>query len=325
MKKLHPNKRGIEDAAHILNAGGIVAFPTETVYGLGARADNSKAVAKIYEAKGRPHFNPLIAHVASFEEACALIEIPPLLEKLAHAFWPGGLSLVAPQRENTSLSKLATAGLNTLAVRVPNHEIAHALLKKTGVLVAPSANKSGHISPTSAHHVARTLKGRIDAVIEGEISTIGLESTIITENDGDIILLREGGIAREEIEAFIKKPIKYKPSSESQSHPQSPLESPGQLLSHYAPHVPLRMNITHPKGDELFLGFGLIEKCALNLSDKGDLSEAARNLFSYLHILDARALEIGYSIAVAPIPQNGLGAALNDRLKRASAASNWRE
>ena len=293
-------------AAKLLAAGELVAFPTETVYGLGADARNGRAVAAIYAAKGRPSFNPLIVHVADAETARAFVTWTDAAEKLADAFWPGPLTLVLPLKPGHGISELVTAGLDTLAVRVPAHPAARALLRAFGgPVAAPSANPSGRISPTTAAHVLAGLSGRIAAVVDDGPCPVGLESTIVGLT-GTPALLRPGGVAAEEIEAVLGQILA--------GRDEGAISAPGQLASHYAPDARVRLNAKAPRKGELFLGFGAME-CDLNLSPAGDLAEAAANLFGHLHALDAR----GHPIAVAPIPETGLGAAINDRLRRAAA------
>ncbi|MEY8842738.1 L-threonylcarbamoyladenylate synthase [Cribrihabitans sp. XS_ASV171] len=304
--RLAPDAAGIAHAAELLRAGRLVSFPTETVYGLGGDARQGRAVAAIYEAKGRPSFNPLIAHVASAEAARELVEWPETAERLAGAFWPGPLTLVLPLKEGHCVSSLVTAGLETLAVRVPAHPVAHALLEELGgPVAAPSANPSGRISPTTAEHVLAGLSGRIAAVLDAGPCGVGVESTILGLS-GEPRLLRPGGVAGEEIEAVLGHPLLRDESGA--------ITAPGQLASHYAPEASVRLNAGHAEGAELLLGFGPME-CDLNLSEAGDLAEAAATLFAALHALDAR----GRPIAVAPIPERGLGVAINDRLRRAAA------
>lgn len=295
-------------AAEILTAGGLVAFPTETVYGLGADARDDVAVAQIYEAKGRPSFNPLIAHVANRQAAEAYVEFNDTADRLAAVFWPGALTLVLPVRANSGISKLVTAGLNTLAVRVPNHPVGNALLKAANMpIAAPSANPSGRVSPTTAAHVQSGLYGKIDALIDGGACGVGLESTIIS-CVGEATLLRAGGIPVEAIEASLGAPLQLSQDAEK------PV-APGQLESHYAPLGAVRLNADTVEADETLLGFGPVG-AEFSLSPSGDVVEAAANLFDCLHQLDAAGIE---KIAVSPIPQHGLGAAINDRLKRAAA------
>lgn len=292
-------------AASMLAGGECVAFPTETVYGLGADARNGEAVAQIFEAKNRPNFNPLIVHVKNLSAAKEFVQWSDLAERLATAFWPGPLTLVLPLRADHGLSTLVTAGLDTLAVRVPAHPVAQSLLAAfDGPVAAPSANPSGRLSPTSARHVIDTLHGRIAAVVDGGACSVGLESTIVGL-EGDPRLLRAGGLAAETIEEVLGQSL-------GDAGPE--ITAPGQLLSHYAPNAPLRLNAVKAAKGELHLGFGDIAG-TLNLSETGDLREAAANLFEFLHVLN----EQGQPIAVAPVPNQGLGCAINDRLRRAAA------
>ena len=312
---LSHDSAGLSRAAEMLGDGKLVAFPTETVYGLGADARNPDAVARIYSAKNRPRSNPLIVHVATAEEALALVRFDSVAERLAETFWPGPLTLVLPFRENTNLPKSVAAGLPTIAIRVPDHEIAAGLLAEFGhPVVAPSANRSGRISPTSAADVMDELASRIGAVIDGGPTEFGLESTVVrtSPNGPTIELLRPGAVPREAIEHLAGICV-------GQPAPSDRLSSPGLLPSHYAPTVRLRMNVDAPEAGELFLGFG--NTCGRdkdNLSGSGDLEEAASRLFSMLRRLDAEAQSSGKSIAVAPVPSHGIGAAINDRLSRAS-------
>lgn len=312
---LSPDPAGLSHAAELLSDGKLVAFPTETVYGLGADARNSAAVARIYSAKKRPRSNPLIVHVANAEEALRLVRFDPVAERLAETFWPGPLTLVLPFRKNPVLSKSVATGLPTIAIRVPDHKIAAGLLAEFGhPLVAPSANRSGRISPTSSSDVLEELDSRIDAVIDGGPTEFGLESTVVrtSSNGRAIALLRQGAIPRETIERLAEIRV-------GRHSPSGLLLSPGQLKSHYAPSVGLRMNVDAPEAHELFLGFGdTYDRERNNLSRSGDLEEAASRLFSMLRRLDAEAQSSGKSIAVAPIPSHGIGAAINDRLSRAS-------
>ena len=321
----HPDD--ITRAADILCAGGLVAFPTETVYGLGADAQNDAAVGAIFTAKNRPANNPLIVHVKDIGDACAFARFDKVAMDLASAFWPGALSLVLPVRdvgpESGGLSGLVTAGLDTVAIRVPSDKTAQAVLAAFAAargecvgIAAPSANPSGRISPTHAAHVIAGLDGRIDAVIDGGSCTVGLESTILYPRaDGSVEVLRAGGISAEAIAEVIGVMPIIGGSS------VSPILSPGQLAVHYAPKTALAMGVLSPHAGELYLGFGDGESgasAALNLSPSGDLTEAAHNLFDYLHRLDSQALALGKTIAVAPIPNHGLGVGINDRLRRAS-------
>jgi L-threonylcarbamoyladenylate synthase len=300
----------IAAAARCLREGGLVAFATETVYGLGADAGNGEAVARLYAAKGRPAFNPLIAHVADVATAHRLAHFDATAEALAAAFWPGPLTLVLPKRENCGIADLALAGLDTIALRVPAHPFAHALLETFGgAVVAPSANRSGHISPTSAAHVLADLRGRIDMVIDAGPCSVGVESTIMACLD-EPVLLRSGGVAREDIERVLGRGL-----GEPAAHTDVPL-APGMLASHYAPKARLRLEAEAARDGEALLAFGTAPDAALNLSPRGDLVEAAANLFSHLRALDASGAR---TIAVMKVPREGLGEAINDRLKRAAA------
>lgn len=308
---LPPTQEGLSRAAQILRAGGLVAMPTETVYGLAGDACNDTAVAKIFAAKGRPQFNPLIVHVADIEMARRVAEFSPMAEALVKAFWPGALTLVLPLRPECGLSPLVTAGLPTVAVRMPDHPVARALLQAFGgPIAAPSANPSGRVSPTKAQHVAQGLGGRIAAVIDGGDCAIGVESTILGL-DGPPTLLRPGGIPVEALEAMLG-PIGLGGNSKKPN-------APGQLASHYAPEARVRLGVTQPEVGEVWVGFG--PDCAgsdITLSASGDLVEAAANLFQSLLDADRLAGPMG-RIAYAPIPETGLGRAINDRLRRAAA------
>ncbi|SEO83371.1 translation factor SUA5 [Salinihabitans flavidus] len=306
---LRPDSAGHARAAAILRAGGLVAMPTETVYGLAGDARNDTAVARIFEAKGRPRFNPLIVHLPDPDAARDYVEWPHRADALARAFWPGPLTLVLPLKAGAGLSPLVTAGLPTLAVRVPAHPVARALLTEFGgPLAAPSANPSGRISPTTAAHVKAGLDGRIEAILDGGPCDVGLESTIVGLDGETPVLLRPGGLPQEALEAALGQPL-------ADRHTGDPLTAPGQMSSHYAPDAPLRLNAGAAREGEVLLGFGLVD-CALNLSRAGDLVEAAANLFHHLHALDAQGAR---AIAVSPIPDRGLGRAINDRLRRAAA------
>ena len=305
--------QAIEAAARCLAAGGLVAFPTETVYGLGADAGNGEAIARLYAAKGRPRFNPLIAHVGSIEAARRLARFDAAAERLAAAFWPGPLTLVLPKRPDCAVADLALAGLDSVAVRLPAHAVAQALLAAfDGPVVAPSANRSGHVSPTSAAHVLADLRGRIDMVIDAGPCAVGVESTIVACL-GEPTLLRPGGLPREQIERVLGQALAIAPIADD-----TPL-APGMLSSHYAPKARLRLEAQTPRAGEALLAFGPPPPFAgitLNLSPRGDLIEAAANLFSHLRALDAAGVKC---IAVMKVPQEGLGEAINDRLKRAAA------
>ncbi|MBZ0128979.1 MAG: threonylcarbamoyl-AMP synthase [Rhodobacteraceae bacterium] len=312
---LSPDETGIARAVAIWRKGGLVAFPTETVYGLGADACNGAAVARIFAAKNRPAFNPLIIHVADLASARRFAHFSDVAERLAAAFWPGPLSLVLPVRKGAWLSPLVTAGLDSVAVRVPQTPLARALLAAFGgAIAAPSANPSGTISPTTAAHVLQGLAGRIDAVMDGGAAQVGLESTIVHPDLLPPALLRPGGLPAEAIEAVLGCTLQIATNAEK------PL-SPGQLLSHYAPKSRLRLDQATPPDGWFWLGFGRICKGAdLNLSASGDLVEAAANLFAMLHKADDIARRDGLAgIAIAPVPDHGLGAAINDRLARAAA------
>jgi L-threonylcarbamoyladenylate synthase len=304
--------QAIEAAAACLAAGGLVAFPTETVYGLGADAGNGEAVARLYAAKDRPSFNPLIAHVADTEVARGLARFDAAAERLAAAFWPGPLTLVLPKRPDCGVADLALAGLDSVAVRVPAHPIAHALLTAfKGPVVAPSANRSGHVSPTSAAHVLADLRGRIDMVIDAGPCAVGVESTIVACL-GTPSLLRPGGLPREQIERVLGCALAVAPIADD-----APL-APGMLSSHYAPKARLRLDAENAGPDEALLAFGPapVAGVTLNLSPRGNLIEAAANLFSHLRALDASGAK---RIAVMKVPHEGLGEAINDRLARAAA------
>lgn len=306
-----------EAAADCLAAGGLIAFPTETVYGLGADATNARAVARLYEAKGRPSFNPLIAHVCDLKAARKIAGFDEQSLRLAEAFWPGPLTLVLPKTPGCPVSDLATAGLDTIAVRVPAHPVAHDILQAFGrPIVAPSANISGHVSPTTAAHVFSDLAGRIDLIIDGGPVSVGVESTIVGCFETPI-LLRPGGLPREDIERVLGK-LLARMTEATQVTETSPL-APGMLASHYAPRTTVRLNAKQVDADEALLAFGPHDMsggaAAMNLSPTGDLVEAAANLFSYLRALDTKGAR---TIAVMPVPDEGLGEAINDRLRRAA-------
>jgi L-threonylcarbamoyladenylate synthase len=302
-------------AGRIVRGGGLVAFPTETVYGLGANAREGRAVARIFEAKGRPRFNPLIAHVASLEDALAIGHFTAQAEALADAFWPGPLTLVVPRREDAGLSDLVTAGLPTVALRLPAHDIARALIGEAGVpIAAPSANISGRVSATRAKHVAADFGASVDMILDGGPCAAGLESSIVALTDGEPVLLRAGALPAGEIERVLGRPLHRAGQAAS-------IQSPGMMQSHYAPRAALRLNAEMPLPGEAFLAFGPAPPPAagmpcLNLSPSGDLREAASNLFAHLRALDASGAAI---IAAMPIPDTGLGEAINDRLRRAAA------
>ena len=307
-------------AARTLAAGGLVAFPTETVYGLGADAANATAIAHLYAAKGRPAFNPLIAHVADLAAARRIGRFDARALRLAEAFWPGPLTLVVPKTDDCPVAELATAGLDTVAIRIPAHPVAEAILRAFGgAVVAPSANISGHVSPTLAAHVESDLAGRIDLIVDGGPVTVGVESTIVGCFDVPM-LLRPGGLSRERIEAVLGAPL-ARPPAEAESDDSQPL-APGMLASHYAPRARVRLDAERLEPGEALLAFGLgaisgidAASIVMNLSERGDLDEAAANLFGHLRALDGKGVR---TIAVMPIPNEGLGEAINDRLRRAA-------
>ncbi len=297
--------RQIDDAAHILRSGGVVALPTETVYGLAARADNADAVEKIFAAKNRPAINPLICHVSSIEMAKTLVEFDMLAIKLVEKFWPGALTLVLPKKNGT-VDQAVSAGLETLAVRMPAHEGMLSIIEAVGApLAAPSANRSGRMSPTLASHVARDMEDKIDMIIDGGPTKFGLESTVIAVRDGDVTILRHGAIALEDIEAVLGFKVSEVTTAKT---PQSP----GQLLRHYAPKTKL---VLHSQKGEVQLGFGT--GGTRDLSPSRNLQEAASNLFSMLEELDQMGAK---EIHIATIPHEGVGVAINDRLKRAATS-----
>jgi L-threonylcarbamoyladenylate synthase len=305
---LAPDEAGIARAAALLRDGGLVSFPTETVYGLGGDATNDRAVARIYEAKGRPRFNPLIAHLPDIDAVDGIAELTGKARDLAQAFWPGPLTLVLPIRPDAGLSPLVSAGLTTVAIRVPDHPLAQKLLRAVGrPVVAPSANPSGRISPTRADHVLAGLSGRIDAVLDGGPCSVGVESTIVGF-DPIPVLLRPGGLPEEAIAEALGAPLATRAEDAA-------ITAPGQLSSHYAPAARVRLNAASVRPGERLLGFADVGG-DMNLSPSGDLVEAAANLFGMFHALDA---EGDAPIAVAPIPEKGLGRAINDRLRRAAA------
>lgn len=313
-RQLTSDAADIAQAAAVLKAGGLVAFPTETVYGLGADARSEAAVAAIYAAKHRPRFNPLIAHFASVEAARAEAAFGPDAAALAEAFWPGPLTLVVPAGPQCSISELARAGLPSIALRVPRHPVARALIEAAGCpLVAPSANRSGRISPTEASHVLSELDGRIDCIIDGGPTELGLESTVVSCLDVPR-LMRPGGITRVALEAVLGCPL-------GAADPNGTVSAPGMLASHYAPNAAVRLGATTVWANEAVLDFaGKLKQSSdgpyLDLSPCGDLIEAAANLFGFLRRLDGSA----GTIAVAPIPSEGVGDAINDRLVRAAAS-----
>ena len=300
----------VAEAAEVLRGGGLVAVPTETVYGLAARADSGAAVAAIYRAKGRPDFNPLIVHVAGLEQAEKLALFDARARGLARHFWPGALTLVLPLRDGAGIAQAVTAGLPTVALRCPAHPIMQSLISATGLpLAAPSANRSGGVSPTCAEHVAASLGSKVELILDGGACQAGIESTIIALREGgDWQVLRPGPISVAELSAMLGSA----PAADAGS---SGIEAPGQLASHYAPGKPLRLGVTEAAADEFHIGFGAIagDRC---LSASGDLAEAAAQLYAALH---EAAASPRLRIAAAPVPDEGIGLAINDRLRRAAA------
>ncbi len=299
---------GIARAAQVLRGGGLVAVPTETVYGLAARADSDAAVAAIYRAKGRPDFNPLIVHVEDVHQAELWARLDQSAHYLAGAFWPGPLTMVLPRWREAALAAAVTAGLDTVALRCPAHEVMRAVLAATGLpLAAPSANRSGAVSPTTAAHVAASLGNKVDLILDGGACEAGIESTIVAPRaDGSWQILRPGPITEGQIAGLLGGKSDVKPSG---------IEAPGQLASHYAPGKPVRLRAGEAAANEFHIGFGAVAG-DVTLSATGDLAEAAARLYAVLHEAAAAALP---RIAVAPIPEEGIGAAINDRLKRAAA------
>jgi L-threonylcarbamoyladenylate synthase len=317
---LPAGEAAVAAAAHCLALGGLVGFPTETVYGLGADATNPAAIARLYQAKGRPSFNPLIAHIGDLQAARRIARFDAQATALAEAFWPGPLTLVLPKAVQCGVADLATAGLDTIAVRVPAHPLAREILREFGgPVVAPSANLSGHVSPTTAAHVQSDLLGRIDLIVDGGAVAVGVESTIIGCFDAPM-LLRPGGLPRDQIERVLGRAL-VQPPDDADSDTSQPL-APGMLASHYAPRTKVRLDAGSVGAGEALLAFGPgavpgadAAMGVMNLSVRGDLNEAAANLFSYLRALDAREAR---AIAVMPVPHHGLGEAINDRLRRAA-------
>ena len=306
-------------AARTLADGGLIAFPTETVYGLGADATNASAIARLYQAKGRPSFNPLISHVGDLAAAHAIGRFDETAVNLAEAFWPGPLTLVLPKAAGCAVAELATAGLETIAIRIPSHPVARAILHAFArPVVAPSANLSGHVSPTTAAHVQSDLEGRIDLIVDGGPVAVGVESTIVGCFDQPM-LLRPGGLPREDIERVLGRAL-VQPPADTMNDNAQPL-APGMLASHYAPRTRVRLNAASVEAGEALLAFGAPVQGAdnaaavMNLSARRDLNEAAANLFGYLRALDATRAK---TIAVMAIPEEGLGEAINDRLRRAA-------
>lgn len=315
MSKIYDfNNENLELAAQTIKKGGLVAFPTETVYGLGADSFNAQAVAKIFAAKGRPTFNPLISHIAEIDMLSELASPDSRAIALAKQFWPGPLTFILPRKEQNSALDLVCAGLPNISIRMPNHEIALALIKSSGTpIAAPSANRSQTISPTTAQHVADSLGNKVDVILDGGACKVGVESTIIDLTTSNTVILRAGGMPKEKLEEFLGEKILL-----SHGNPDLPT-SPGQMLKHYAPKLSTRINVTPDmrQQDEFYIGFGNMD-CDLNLSCTGDTTEAAANLFAYMHLAENQT---NYpKIAIAPIPDDGLGLAINDRIRRASHA-----
>lgn len=316
MPSVEATPAAIAAAAEALQAGKLVAFPTETVYGLGADATNARAVAAIFDAKGRPRFNPLIVHVPDAEAAAGIAHLPPLGRQLAAAFWPGALTLVAAKQPGCPVAELATAGLDTIAIRVPSHAVAQALLRAVGrPIAAPSANRSGHVSPTTVAHVEADLGNRVVMILDGGATPIGLESTVVDVTGAEPVVLRLGGVARDAIARVLGRAVAL-----AEGEPGKPA-SPGMLARHYAPVARLRLGAHEVRQGEALLAFGAdVPEHAgptINLSAAGDPVEAAANLFSALRALDSTGVA---AIAVMPIPDAGLGEAINDRLRRAARA-----
>jgi L-threonylcarbamoyladenylate synthase len=319
---LPAGEAAVASAARCLAEGGLVGFPTETVYGLGADASNPAAIARLYQAKGRPSFNPLIAHVGDLAAARRIARFDATALALAEAFWPGPLTLVLPKTQDCAVADLATAGLDTVAIRIPSHPLARQILRAFGgPVVAPSANLSGHVSPTTAAHVHSDLAGRIDLIVDGGPVAVGVESTIVGCFEAPM-LLRPGGLPRGEIERLLGHTLSQPPEDPDGDNSQ-PL-APGMLASHYAPRTPVRLDADRLEPGEALLAFGPdpvpgmeAASAVMNLSSAGDLAEAAAHLFGYLRALDARGAR---TIAVMPVPHHGLGEAINDRLRRAAVA-----
>ena len=320
---LRANSHNLKEAGKAIRRGELVAFPTETVYGLGADATNDEAVKNIYKAKGRPSNNPLIVHVTSLEQAYAYGIFDDRAKKLATKFWPGPISIIVERSPNCPLSKTVSAGGNTVAIRMPAHPISRQLLEAAGgPVAAPSANKSGGISPTLPQHVKQSLGDKIYMLIDGGACLVGVESSVISVLPNEPVkILRPGSISLADLEAFLEDDVEQSSTAKSKSIDET-LISPGLLSSHYAPQVELRINAIDIKHDEVYLAFGehqFNRVHSLNLSKTSDLGEAAQNLFAMLHSLDEYCAENNLKIAVAPIPNQGLGIAINDRLTRAAA------
>lgn len=308
-ERLAADSAGLARAAELLRANGLVAIPTETVYGLCARADRDESVAAIYRAKGRPSFNPLIVHVADLEGARRVACFDQRAQALAEAFWPGALTMVLPLAEGAAIAPAVTAGLPTVALRCPAHPVMREVIARAGLpLAGPSANRSGGVSPTTAEHVVASLGERVDAVVDGGACEAGLESTIVAlRADGRWQVLRPGPIPESQIRAVL--------GTDSDAVTSQEIEAPGQLASHYAPGKPVRLDALEAEADEFHIGFGIVAGHA-SLSPSGDLAEAASRLYALLH----EGADADFPrIAVAPVPEGGIGAAINDRLRRAAA------
>ncbi|MBT5665043.1 MAG: threonylcarbamoyl-AMP synthase [Rhodospirillaceae bacterium] len=321
MRNILPlNPDSIARAANAIRDGDLVAFPTETVYGLGADATNDAAVAKIFEAKNRPTFNPLIIHIPDMDAARAIADISPTAADILKQFWPGSLSAILPRAEGSPVSRLASAGLDTLAIRIPAHDGARALLRAARTpIAAPSANSSGRISPTTAQHVAQDLGEKVAIILDGGPCTVGVESTILDLTGDQPAILRPGGVTLEAIEEVLGHSVArgWMDAQLDAVDENNAPTAPGMLRSHYAPAIPVRLDATHAEPGEALLGFGPTPEALDSLSPKGDLTEAAARLFDCLHRLDDGRFQ---GIAVAPIPDHGLGRAINDRLRRAAAS-----
>lgn len=306
-----PTQENINKAAETIKNGGLVAMPTETVYGLGANVYDAQAVASIFEAKQRPFFDPLISHIAEADFLKTYAQTDERVMALAKKFWPGPLTMILKRKDNNSAIDLACSGLPNIAVRMPAHPVALELIRQSGVpIVAPSANKFKSISPTTAEHVRESLGEKVNMILDGGACKVGVESTIIDVTGKQVVILRAGGTSKEDLSCFLNEEVLL-----SDGTPDKP-SAPGQLLKHYAPGRPLRINATTRQPGEFFIGFGNIKDTDLNLSPKGDLCEAAGNLFAFLRLADKQE---GYqSLAISPIPEQGLGLAINDRIKRAS-------
>ena len=304
----------IPAGAHLLTQGKVVAFPTETVYGLGADATSDTAIAAIYAIKNRPIFNPLIVHVATPHDAKSLVQTSPQAQLLIDRFWPGPLTLVLPRHPNSPISLLASAGLDSIAIRQPDHPVALRLIALSGrPIAAPSANQSGTISPTTAQHVQDSLGEKLDMIVDGGPCRVGVESTILDLTQNTPIILRPGDISAQQIAELLGQDVHDAPHS-------GPIRAPGMMTSHYAPACPMRLNQQQALTGEALLAFGPgFPNATLNLSVRGDLTEAAANLFAMMRNLDNSSYS---AIAVTPIPQHGLGLAINDRLNRAAAPKN---